>query len=299
MAFTLFVSLLPNVFRSESALGVIMGLNVVIVYASFLMLIFARFMRGGADFYGGLYLAGGNCPIVNKGCKENSNLEPGCRWNTTSNPTFNGEKETVNKTFGPNMIGSAEYVLGMLYTLSQLIIMPIVWLGSLVLLIYIPILVVRGIKRMRKVIQRRRFGREVASGTGSRSGDWEEKELTGWMAKAQSWFVRSEEDDDDTMICRRFYAAIAILIICLSAAIAIPVTYVQQTRGKTYRIQDSFGPWDLTSTLDEPTYGNNSYETNGSWSDCFDIPTVGDQYGFSEFWWNMNKNRPIEWLAML
>jgi hypothetical protein len=168
-----------------------------------------------------------------------------------------------------------------------------------VLLICIPVFIVRGISRMKKAILRAKSKKEINLETRSVSESWGKKKLTGWKAKVKSWFVKDDDEDDhNTIVCRRLYAIFAILIICFSAAIVIPVTYLQQSGGKTYSLQDSFGPYVGTSTLDAVTY-NSSFEANGSWSDCFDVPFVGDRYGFFQFWWEMNKNRPIEWLAVL
>jgi hypothetical protein len=78
------------------------------------------------------------------------------------------------------------------------------------------------------------------------------------------------------------------LAIIVSLGIICAVIHVcQEMQPKSMWIVDSVGPLVANGTA------------LTSWSDCFRVAPVHDQYGFFHFWWNEVKLRPVEWLSVI
>ena len=287
--FTMTMCMFPGIVRPEGIQGWLMGLNILLAYTSFELVFFARY-RGDADYYGSLYLTGGHCPDI--GCAAYSSGYVGC----SSDPylmTTDGAKHFLNKDFGLNMIGSAEFVLGLVYNLTLVAIELVIMAGLLFLLFCLPFLIWGAMKQLRTMRWKRL----------NMSMKWSFQPLNGnpkaWKDKIVYLFQENEDDNPyDTREMRRQFAILAILVVGLTSVVIVPVTESQQTRQKTLQIQDSFGPWTKYYSGNSDNL-NGSYEVNGSWSDCFDVPIVHDRLGFLEFWWDQNKAKPLDWLAAM
>jgi len=201
-------------------------------------------------------------------CVASSVLPIGCDTSLQGSNESGGVNSGLNRFFGRNMVGTTEFILGVIYNITMLGVVLLVCVGLLLLLLYTPSLISKCMKRIKK----------------AKYTEKHEKKPIGryWKDKFMSWLAEDDNDENDTRELRRTYALFAIFVVGLTTAVTLPVTYTQQTKMRTYRVIDSLGPW--VGWADDPVfYGTNvSNEANGSWSDCFEIPIPLTQDTFWE-----------------
>jgi len=113
----------------------------------------------------------------------------------------------------------------------------------------------------------------------------------------------SQESSDDEAETRLVFAQIyglSLVAIVIYALIAIPLHVKQQRTPKTFFVADSFGQatndWGFHNMSDlpqSPPEWTSSYTgDNGTvWTDCFNISTPVDYWGFAAGWWKIHRQQ--------
>jgi hypothetical protein len=93
---------------------------------------------------------------------------------------------------------------------------------------------------------------------------------------------------------RAIVSGIAMVLILMYAAAALPVHVKQQRHSKEFHVADSFGNASYAPDY-VPETGSNDYPFLGSndtvWTDCFNISSPADEWGFLGAWWELHKRK--------
>lgn len=258
------VAMAPAIATNDQFQLCVISVDILLVYTAFELMVFGRF-KPGANLYGGFYLAGGNCPRLYE--FEDSPNVVGC---PPVNRTLQMlQDQRINRLFGPNTLTTAEFVIGVVCSLSLIIVVPTVVCASLY------------------------FVRCLIICASRRQPDKERNSQDD---------VNHDSKAEDLWKAKRWIGKASYIVIIIAAIIIIPQTLARQTgENQRLRIYDSFGPLaPYNRTLDICVAGGYCrMEVGESWDDMFDVQLVHHRLGFFEYWWNTDKTKPLNWLALI